>query len=255
MKVLRVRHADQTFYAQLLPEKNAVVCLDQSLGLTDPVPLGELAVLPPLSPSKVVCVLDNYRSRLEQEGRQAPEAPRLFLRPPTAVVGIGQHIVLPRGVSRVAPGGELAVIIGRACRHITPEAVPAYLFGYSCANGLMAPDLLAQDGCPGRAAGFDGFAAVGPWIETAVADPAALPLRTLRNGQPVQEGTTADMVFAPLDLVSRITSVMTLLPGDVVLTGTPAGGEPLAAGDELRVEIADVGVLINTVVAEPETLQ
>lgn len=255
MKVLRVRHADQAFYAQLLPEGNAVACLDQALGLTDPLPLGEVAVLPPLTPSKVVCVPDNYHSRLEERQRDVPEEPRLFLRPPSAVVGIGQHIVLPRDVSRVEPGGELAVVIGRTCRHVAPEAVPAHLFGYSCANGFVAPELLERDGCPGRAAGFDTFAAIGPWIETAVTDPASLVLRTLQNGRPVQEASTADMVFSPLELVSRISSVMTLLPGDVILTGTPAGGEPLAAGDEVRVEIEGVGVLINGVADEAEPVQ
>jgi len=255
MKVLRVLHAGRTFYGQLLAEENAVACLDRTLGLTDPVPLAEVVVLPPLSPSKVVCAAGNYHSRLRQTERTAPSEPILFLRPPSAVVGNGQEIVLPRGATRVEPCGELAVVMGRTCRHVTPEAVPHFLFGYCCANGVLAADLLERDGCPDRAGGFDSFAAMGPWIETSLADPSALALRTLRNGLPVQEGNTADMVFAPLALVSFVSSVMTLAPGDVILTGTPAGGEPLAPGDEVRVEIEGVGVLINPVRAEAEPLQ
>lgn len=247
MKVLRVRHAGQTFYGQLLLEESAVVCLDQTLGLPDPIPLTKLAVLPPLSPSKVVCVRDNVRTRLALAGREAPEEPRLFFRPPSSVSGSGQDIVLPEAVGRVEPGCELGVVLGRMCRDIAPADVPRFLFGFCCANAVTAVDLLARDGGPGRAGAFDSFTPMGPWIETAVGDPSALAMRTLHNGVVVQEGTTADLRFSPWEVVSFVSRIMTLLPGDVILTGAPAGGGPLAPGDEVRVEIEEVGVLINGV--------
>jgi 2-keto-4-pentenoate hydratase/2-oxohepta-3-ene-1,7-dioic acid hydratase in catechol pathway len=247
MKVLRVRHAGQTFYAQLLLEEGAVVCLDKTLGLPEPIPLTKLAVLPPLSPSKVVCVRDNCRTRLARAGRPAPDEPILFFRPPSSVLGGGQDIVLPDASARVEPGCELAVVLGRCCRDIAPGDVPKVLFGYCCANAVTAADLLARDGGPGRATGFDTFTPLGPWIETTVADPSALALRTLRNGRRIQDGTTADLVFSPWEVVSFVSKVMTLLPGDVVLTGGPDGDEGLDGGDEVRVEIDAVGVLINAV--------
>lgn len=252
MKVLRVRHADKTFYGQLLLEEKAVVCLDRTLSLPEPIPLAALAVLPPLAPSKVVCAQDNYRSQARGAGRAAPDEPRLVLRPPSAVVGSGQNIVLPRAASRVLPGCALALVLGRACHRVAPADVPRFLFGYTCANGLTAADLLERDGGPGRATGFDTFAPMGPWIETAVAAPSDVSLRTLRNGRPVQDGTTADLFFSPFEVVSFASSVMTLLPGDVILTGTPPGDTALAVGDEIRVEIDTVGVLLNTVRAEVE---
>lgn len=255
MKVLRVRHAGVTFYGQLLLRENAVVCLDQTLGLAAPLPLPELTVLSPLAPSKVVCVEANFPDRLRETGRSRPETPGLFLRPPTSVAGSGQDIVLPEAATRVVPGGQLALVLGRTCRNLAPEAVPQHLFGYCCANGITAADLFERDDAPGRATGYDTFAPMGPWIETAVADPSDLVLRTRRNGRLVQEASTADMLFSPFTLVSFVSSIMTLLPGDVILTGAPAGGEALAPGDEVRVEIDALGVLINPVRARAGRLQ
>jgi len=252
MKVLRVRRGDMTFYGQLLFEENAVHCLDKTLGLTDPIPLSELAILPPVTPSKVVCAAGNFRCRLREMGRDASEAPMLFLKPPSAVVGSGQAIVLPRGSARVEAEGELAIVMGRVCRNVPVEDVGRCLFGYACANDVTAADLRDHDATLGRAKGFDTFSPVGPWIETSVADASALRLRTRVNGRLVQDASTADMVVSPHALVSFVSSVMTLLPGDVILTGSPAGKAPLAAGDEVRVEIDEVGVLINGVRAEVE---
>ena len=252
MKVLRVRHGDAAFYAQLVVEDSAVVCLDRSLGLTDPIPLAEVSVLPPVTPSKVVCAAGNFRSRLREMGRDAVDAPMLFLKPPSGVVGSGQPIVLPRTSSRVEAEGELALVIGRICRNVALADVPKCLFGYACANDVTAVDLRAHDETLGRAKGYDTFAPIGPWIETDVDDPSALGLRMLVNGRLVQEGTTRDMVVSPFALVQFVSSVMTLLPGDVILTGSPAGPSPIAPGDEVRVEIDGVGVLINPVRAEPE---
>jgi 2-keto-4-pentenoate hydratase/2-oxohepta-3-ene-1,7-dioic acid hydratase in catechol pathway len=252
MKVLRVRRGDQTFYGQLLLEENAVLCLDRTLGFTEPIPLTELAVLPPVSPSKVVCVDANFQDRLRELGRKASDAPLLFFKPPSAIIGSGQSIVLPRMSAKVEALCALAIILGRPCRNIAAGDVPRHLFGYACANDVTASDLRERDESFGRAKSYDTFAPIGPWIETTVADPSALVLRTRVNGQLVQEGAAADMAYSPFDLVSFVSQVMTLLPGDVILTGSPAGGGQLSPGDEVRVEIDEVGVLINPIRAEAE---
>ncbi|EFL50962.1 5-carboxymethyl-2-hydroxymuconate Delta-isomerase [Solidesulfovibrio fructosivorans JJ]] len=252
MKVLRVRRGAATFYAQLLLEERAVRCLDRTLGVPEVLPLTEVSVLAPVAPSKVVCAQGNFRSRLEEIGRGPGDAPMLFLKPPTAVIGNGQSIMLPRATSRVEAWGELAMILGRGCRNVAPEDVPRHLFGYSCANDVTAGDFLAPGEPLGRAKGFDTFAPIGPWIETAVADPTQLWLRTTVNGAVIQESSTGDMVLSPYALVSFISTIMTLLPGDVILTGSPSGGGRLAPGDEVRVEIDAVGVLINAAKAEEE---
>ncbi|MEA4858818.1 MAG: fumarylacetoacetate hydrolase family protein [Solidesulfovibrio sp.] len=251
MKVLRVRRGDRTFYGQLLLERRAVRCLDPALGLPEVVALSEVTVLPPVAPSKVVCALGNFRDT-PAGGRRVGAAPVLFLKPPSSVIGSGEAIVLPRAAARVEAFGGLAVVLGRACRNVAPAEVPRCLFGFACANDITAPDLFAADGLPGRAKGFDTFAPIGPWIETAVADPSALSLRTRVNGAVVQEASLADMAVSPYDLVSFVSGVMTLLPGDVILTGSPADGGRLAPGDEVRVEIDEVGVLINAARGEAE---
>lgn len=252
MKVLRVRRGERTFYAQLLLRERMVRCLDPSIGVPELSELSEVKVLPPVAPSKVVCAQGNFRDRLRELDRVPGDAPMLFLKPPSAVIGNGEPIVLPRAVSRVEAWGELALVLGRGCRNVAPEDVPRHLFGYSCANDVTAGDFLAPDEPLGRAKSFDTFAPIGPWIETAVADPTALWLRTTVNGVVTQESSTDDMVLSPYELVSFISTIMTLLPGDVVLTGSPAGGGRLAPGDEVRVEIDAVGVLINATRSEEE---
>lgn len=252
MKVLRVRHGDAAFYAQLLMEQNAVRCLDKNLGLDAPIPLAEVSVLAPVTPSKVVCAAGNFRDRLREMGRDPSDGPMLFLKPPSAVIGSGQAIVLPRASARVAAECELALVMGRVCRNVAPADVPKHLFGLACANDVTAVDLRERDETLGRAKGYDTFAPIGPWIETDLGDPASLTLRLLINGQTVQAGSCADMAVGPFELVSFVSSVMTLLPGDVILAGSPARPCPLTPGDEARVEIDGVGVLINPVRAEDE---
>ncbi|QLA17175.1 fumarylacetoacetate hydrolase family protein [Desulfolutivibrio sulfoxidireducens] len=252
MRVLRVRHQEKSFYASLFDDH--VVCLDRGLGLDAPIPLTELSLLPPVAPSKVVCAAVNYRSHAAEVGREVPDEPVLFFKPPSAVIPAGQPIVLPRASSRVDYEAELAVVIGRACRNVSEDKVAGHIFGYACANDVTARDLQQKDGLYGRAKGFDTFAPIGPWIATEVPDTGNLAIRTLVNGEARQEGNTSDMIFPVPALLSFISRVMTLLPGDVVLTGTPPGIGPIAPGDEVRIEIAGVGVLINPVVAEGETL-
>ena len=137
MKVLRVRHGDAAFYAQLLMDQSAVRCLDKTLGLDAPIPLAEVSVLAPVTPSKVVCAAGNFRDRLREMGRDPSDGPMLFLKPPSAVIGSGQAIVLPRASARVEAECELALVVGRTCRNVAPADVPKHLFGLACANDVI----------------------------------------------------------------------------------------------------------------------
>ncbi|MFV0421126.1 fumarylacetoacetate hydrolase family protein [Oleidesulfovibrio sp.] len=248
MRVLRVRFNGHSFYARL--DGNHVYCLNPQLGLEQPISLEEITVLPVVTPSKIVCMGMNFKDHAEEIGFEIPSEPVFFLKPPSSVIGSGQAIVLPVASQRVDHEAELGIVIGRAARNITPEDVPTHIFGYTCANDVTARDLQQRDGLFGRCKGFDTFAPVGPWIETEVADPSDLVIRAVVNGEVRQEGHTADMIFSPHEVVAAISQVMTLLPGDLVLTGTPKGVSPIQDGDDVRVEIEGVGLLINPALRE-----
>jgi len=261
MRVLRVSHKGKVFYGALqqveVPgagDESAtelmVQCLNKELGLDAPVPLNQCQVKSPVMPTKMVCLAVNYRQHAEEMGHPVPEEPVLFLKPPSSVIGSGHPIVLPPSSQQVDFEGELAIVMGKVCRKVAEADVPAHIFGYACANDVTARDLQRKDGQFGRAKGFDSFAPIGPWIETEVDTPHDLRLVTRVNGEVRQDSSTADMIFAPFEIVSRISQIMTLHPGDVILTGTPSGVGPLAPGDEVRVEIDKVGILINPVVDE-----
>ncbi|NHZ46253.1 fumarylacetoacetate hydrolase family protein [Nitratidesulfovibrio liaohensis] len=250
MRVVRVQYKGSVFFGAL--QDDGVVCLNHQLGLKDPIPLADLAILPVVAPSKIICAGMNYRDHAAEIGFPVPDEPVFFLKAPTAVIGSGQPILVPQGVGRVDYEGELALVVGRQCRNISPDAVPANIFGYTCANDVTARDQQRRDGLFGRCKGYDTFCPVGPWIETDLPDTANLAVRTLVNGEVRQQGNTADMLFTPNEMVSAISRVMTLLPGDLILTGTPVGVGPIVPGDEVRVEIEQVGLLINPVLAAPD---
>lgn len=252
MRVVRVRYEGRVFYATL--EGKYVRCLNKDAGLNEPLPLEQATILPPVAPSKIICAALNYHAHAMEMDKAVPEEPVLFLKPPSAIIGAWQPIILPSQSSRVDFEGELAVVIGKTCRHIGVDEASEYIFGYTCANDVTARDLQARDGLYGRAKGFDTFAPVGPWIETEVPDPSNVTITTRLNGLVRQQGSSADMVFSPWELVSFASSVMTLLPGDVILTGTPPGIGPMAPGDEVQVEISGVALLINSVVAEEDNI-
>ena len=171
----------------------------------------------------------------------------MFLKPNTAVVGPGDQIFYPSQSERVDYEGELAVVIGRVCRDVPPEQATDVILGYTIANDVTARDLQKKDGQWSRAKGFDSFCPLGPWIETEL-DTSDLKVTTHLNGDLVQDGTTKDLVFDVSALVAHVSSVMTLLPGDVILTGTPEGVGPMQVGDEVEVSIEGLGALTNTVV-------
>jgi 2-keto-4-pentenoate hydratase/2-oxohepta-3-ene-1,7-dioic acid hydratase in catechol pathway len=211
-------------------------------------PLDDVRLLAPVLPSKVVAVGRNYADHAREMGTEPPAEPVLFLKPSTAVVGHGDPIAYPvKLTQRVDYEGELAVIIGRLCREVPAAQAAEVIFGYTCANDVTARDLQARDGQWTRAKGFDTFCPLGPWIETD-ADPADLELTTVVNGEVRQQTRTSQLLYDVPALVEYVSTVMTLLPGDVLLTGTPAGVGPLEDGDEVSVTIENVGSLHNTVV-------
>ena len=216
-------------------------------------PLAEVRLLDPVLPSKVVAVGKNYAEHVKEmrelyASAQLPAEPILFLKPSTSVTGPGDRIAYPvKLTDRVDYEGELAVIIGRLCRDVPKERAADVIFGYSCANDVTARDLQAKDGQWTRAKGFDTFCPLGPWMETS-ADPADLGITTTVNGNVKQHARTSELLWDVPSLVEYVSSVMTLLPGDVLLTGTPEGVGPMTDGDEVSVTIESVGTLTNRVV-------
>jgi 2-keto-4-pentenoate hydratase/2-oxohepta-3-ene-1,7-dioic acid hydratase in catechol pathway len=209
--------------------------------------LDQVRLLAPILPSKVVCIGRNYADHIAELGNQRPEEPIIFLKPSTSVVGAGDPIRRPTAISaRVDYEGELAVVIGRVCRDVPAERAAEVIFGYTCANDVTARDLQSKDGQWTRAKGFDTFCPLGPWIETDV-NASDLALTTRLNGEIKQESRTSLLLNDIPTLVAFVTAVMTLLPGDVLLTGTPAGVGPMDKGDEVSVTIEGIGTLTNPV--------
>jgi 2-keto-4-pentenoate hydratase/2-oxohepta-3-ene-1,7-dioic acid hydratase in catechol pathway len=219
----------------------------------DPVPTGEeiplrdVRLLAPIIPSKVVAVGKNYLEHAEEMGGAVPEEPVIFLKPSTAVSGQGDAIPYPPISARVDHEAELGVVMGRLARHVQAEEAGRYILGFTCGNDVTARDLQERDGQWTRAKGFDGFCPLGPWIETEL-DPTDLAVEGRVNGEVRQFARTSQMAFGAAVLVEFVSRVMTLLPGDVILTGTPAGVGPLAIGDRVEVEIEGIGILENEVV-------
>jgi 2-keto-4-pentenoate hydratase/2-oxohepta-3-ene-1,7-dioic acid hydratase in catechol pathway len=205
-------------------------------------PWNESDLLCPVVPSKIVCVGRNYAAHAREVGGDVPVEPLLFLKPPSSLAGPGDTVILPPESKHVEHEAELAVVIGRRCKKVPVGDALGFVFGYTCANDVSARDLQRKDGQWARAKGFDTFCPVGPWIETEL-DPSAVPLRCLVNGTVRQNSTTADMVFNVPALVSFISHMMTLEPGDVILTGTPEGVSPIRPGDKVDVEAGGIGVL------------
>jgi 2-keto-4-pentenoate hydratase/2-oxohepta-3-ene-1,7-dioic acid hydratase in catechol pathway len=205
----------------------------------------------PAAPSKIVCVGRNYTAHAAEHGADVPTEPLLFLKPPSAVIGPGDEIALPALSNQVEHEAELALVIGRRCRSVEPESAWQYVLGVTCANDVTARDLQRSDNQWTRGKGFDTFCPLGPWIVTGLSEEEVgdLEVRCSVNGDLRQQARTSLMVFSPSFLIAYITRVMTLEPGDVILTGTPAGVSPLHPGDEVTVEIESVGVLTNPVVA------
>jgi 2-keto-4-pentenoate hydratase/2-oxohepta-3-ene-1,7-dioic acid hydratase in catechol pathway len=214
----------------------------------DRVALDDARLLAPVIPrSKVLGIGRNYADHAAELGNEVPPEPLVFLKPNTSVVGPADPIVLPAASQRVDYEGELAVVIGRVCRDVPVERAGEVILGYTCANDVTARDLQSKDGQWWRAKGYDSFCPLGPYLATGI-DASDLRVTTRLDGATVQDGRTSQMVYDIPSLIAFVTSAMTLLPGDVLLTGTPAGVGPMSPGSRVEVEVEGIGVLHNTAV-------
>lgn len=209
-------------------------------------PLSRVRLLAPVQPSKVLCLGRNYAEHARELGNEVPEIPVVFAKFSTSVVGPDAEVSYPPDTENLHFEGELAVVIGTECTRVPAEGVGGVVLGYTVANDLTMRDLQRAEKQWTRAKGFDGSCPLGPWVETDV-DPSALSLRTTVDGEVRQDGTTADMLLDVAACVSWVSQTMTLLPGDVVLTGTPAGVGPLQAGNEVTVSIEGIGSLTTRI--------
>jgi 2-keto-4-pentenoate hydratase/2-oxohepta-3-ene-1,7-dioic acid hydratase in catechol pathway len=211
--------------------------------------LDGVRLLAPVIPrSKVVAIGKNYAAHAAEMGGEVPAEPLMFIKPNTSVVGPGDPVFYPRQSAEVHYEGELAVVIGRICRDVPAERAGDVIYGYTVGNDVTARDLQRKDVQFTRAKGFDSFCPLGPWIETEL-DTSDLRVTTHLNGDLVQDGRTRDMVFDVPALIAYVSGVMTLLPGDVILTGTPEGVGPMQVGDEVEITVAGIGSLTNKVAA------
>lgn len=250
MKIARFSHQDSLRYGIVDDGELVVLEGDPMFAGFDTtgerVPLADVVLLAPVIPrSKVVAVGKNYRDHAAEMGGEAPAEPLLFLKPNTAVIGPGDAIVRPTLSNDTQFEGELAVVIGRIAKNVPAERAADHIFGYTVANDVTARDLQRSDGQWARAKGFDTFCPLGPVIETEF-DPASATLTTRRNGDVAQQAPLSDMVHSVAEIVAYASAAFTLLPGDVLLTGTPAGVGAFDAGDTIEVEISGLGVLRNT---------
>ena len=218
--------------------------------ISDPVAalnLADVKILAPVIPSKVVCVGKNYADHAKEMGGEVPAEPVIFIKPNTTVIGEGDYIVLPPQSVNVHHEAELAIVIGALAKNVEVDRADEVIFGYTCANDVTARDLQNSDGQWTRSKSFDTFCPLGPWIETDL-DPQDLAISCSVNGELRQNGNTNDLVRSAREMVSWISHMMTLLPGDVILTGTPAGVSQIVNGDSVTVTIADIGTLTNPVI-------
>lgn len=213
------------------------------------IDLSSVRLLPPCAPSKIVCVGRNYAEHARELGNEPPAEPLIFLKPPSALSASGDPIVYPPISERVDWEGELGVVIGKRCRNVTPEEAMDYVLGYTCVNDVTARDLQKKDGQWTRGKGFDTFCAVGPClVGRNDVDLDSLRVRTVVDGEVKQEAPVTDMIFKVPVIISYISRVMTLEPGDLIATGTPEGVGPVQPGQVMRIEIDGIGALENPVV-------
>ena len=249
MRLVRFRFGDRI--ATGVVEGDAVRALagtffENPVPSGEEIPLDDVRLLAPVLPSKVVCLGKNYAAHAAEFGGEVPEEPLVFLKPSTSVSGPGDPIPLPPISNRVDYEGELAVVIGRIARNVRAEETFRYILGYTCGNDVTLRDLQKKDDQWARAKGFDGSCPLGPWVETEL-DPIDVHLETRVNGEVRQSASTSDMVFGVATIIEFVTAFMTLLPGDVIMTGTPEGVGKLEPGDRVEVVIDGIGVLLNPV--------
>ncbi len=254
MKIVRFRRnaSGQGRYGVLSGDHVTVIVASpyegMIVGTSERYPLEEVELLAPCIPTKVVAVGLNYRDHARELGMPLPEEPMIFLKPPSSVIGPGKEIILPRASKQVEHEAELAVVIGTRAKDVPEDQAMDYILGFTCLNDVTARDLQKKDVQFTRSKGFDTFCPLGPWIETEL-DPSDLEVRSTVNGEIRQDSRTSRLIHGVPALLSFISSIMALEPGDVIATGTPSGVGPLRPGDEVTVEVEGVGSLVNPVVA------
>jgi 2-keto-4-pentenoate hydratase/2-oxohepta-3-ene-1,7-dioic acid hydratase in catechol pathway len=253
MRLVRFRWGDGIFYGVLAGEMIRPLARPPFEGLSqteEEIPLAEVVLLAPCEPSKIVALGLNYRDHAAEFGSPLPEEPLLFLKPGTAVIGPDADIVYPQMSRQVDFEAELAVVMGRTARRVSQAAAWDYILGYTAINDVTARDLQKKDGQFTRSKSFDTFAPLGPWIETGILNPDNLTVEAYLNGERRQHSNTSNLVFGVAYLVSFISRIMTLLPGDVIATGTPSGVGPMQPGDVVEIRLEGIGSLRNRVVTE-----
>ncbi len=253
-RYVRVRTRENRIYYGSLQPNRSVQVLDAPPWLkgqaTDRVlNMDGYELLAPCAPSKIVAVGKNYARHAAEMGGEVPREPLIFLKPPTTIIAAGEAIVYPQQSQRVDYEGELALVIGERCRHCTSEQAASKIWGYTIANDVTARDLQQKDRQWTRAKGFDTFCPLGPWIVREINPSSRLQTYLNDNPEPVQSTLIEEMVFSPEAIVAYISQIMTLLPGDIILTGTPDGIGPVQPGDRVCIEIEGIGQLENTVAA------
>lgn len=254
MKLARIRLHGRPERAEVLEGAYRIVSGEEA---GSEIGFDEASLLPPATPSKIVAVGWNYPAHIDEMVARlpkdkfsgVPDEPIIFLKPPSSLIGHGEAIVYPREATKVEHEGELCLVIGAPLRRVTPEEARAGVLGWACGNDVTERDLQRKDKQWWRAKGYDTFAAVGPWLETEAPEPHAR-IRTLVNGEVRQEGRVRDMLRGPYDIVAYVSAAMTLVPGDVVMLGTPPGVSEIHPGDTVTVEIEGLDPLVNPVVEE-----
>lgn len=250
MRIVRYQYKNEApCYGWLLEDKVGAIVgniYDEYRREEAELPLSSIRLLAPVEPSKIVCVGRNYVEHAKEHDAEIPNVPLIFLKPPSAIIGPGEAITLPPQSQQVEHEAELVIVIGKRGRNVIAEEAANYIFGYTVGNDVTARDLQRSDGQWTRAKGFDTFCPFGPWVNTEF-DPSDAVITCRVSGQPRQMASTRDMVFNVNTLIAFISSVMTLEPGDLIFTGTPAGVGPLKDGDEVVVEIEGLGKLSNPV--------
>ena len=252
MKIVRMKAGDDIAYG-VADTEGVVVYKGSPFVAWEPtetvVPWPSVSLLSPVIPTKVLCVGKNYEDHVDEMGGEIPEEPLIFMKPATAVIGQNAAVIHPRTSKEVHHEAELAVVISRPARNISAEDASLYIFGYTAANDVTARDLQTKDAQWTRAKGFDTFCPLGPAIETELDPLERLAVICKVNGEVRQAGFTSDMIFGVPEILEYITAFTTLLPGDVVLTGTPAGASKVEPGDVMEVEIDGIGTLTNRLVS------
>ncbi|KUO64824.1 MAG: hypothetical protein APF84_18850 [Gracilibacter sp. BRH_c7a] len=249
MKYVRFQKADKTIKSGIV-EGNSIKTVEGNIfgehKVTDEsYNLDDVKLLSPVEPSKLLCIGLNYSDHAKEFGKPIPEEPMLFLKPPTCVIGPEDNIMYPSQTQNLHYEVELVIVIGKEAKNVSEEKAFDYVFGYTVGNDVTARDIQFRDNQWGRAKGFDTFAPLGPWIETEIKDPDSLDVKLLLNGEVKQSSNTSNLFFKCANLISYLSGIMTLLPGDVIMTGTPGGIGPMQVGDKVEAIVDGIGTLKN----------